>query len=67
MKRIQMALLFAVTAMATPEIDNKLPTPDAIEKLQAEEFDEATISHTGFVDDADNDENEESESKNQEV
>ena len=67
MKHIQMALLFAVTALATPEIDNQIPTPDAIEKQPAEEFDEATISHTGFVNDADNDENEESENKNKQV
>ena len=62
-----MALLFAVTALATPEIIETMPTPECSEQQLAEELNEATLSHTGFVNDADNEENEESEDKSTQV
>ena len=52
-----MALLFAVTALATPETNETMPTPECSEQQLAEELDEAILSHTGFVNDADNEEN----------
>ena len=62
-----MALLFAVTTLANPMINDQMSTPDAVEPLTGEECDEAYCSHTGFVNEADNEESEGSEKKDNQL
>ena len=62
-----MALLFAVTTLANPSINDQMPSPDAVEQLSVEQCDEAYCSHTGFVNDEDNDESEGSDKKDNQL